>query len=184
MKFSSRGRIGHIRFSFVIRTVQNVQGITSSLGDGKHIIMWDFDKLPITAVVSYLAAAQNEFALPPIHIAQASTGDSFHAYCLCKASWLFSLHIVSGTKGIDPNYVSMAAWRQRWTLRLSDKGGGVPKWVCTLDSQWPEEATPADLKSWVDYEIWTGPKAGTDEHQGKADADYFNALAREGDRMK
>lgn len=159
MKISTRGRIGRIRYSFVVRTVKNIQAITSRLEDGNHIIMWDFDGVPMATVLFYLGKIQESYLLPPIHISSSSNTGGYHAYCLYRCTWLESLHIVSGTKGIDPEYVSMAAWRKRWTLRLSDKGQGVPTYHDTLPSQIEETVAPVELTSWVDYEVWSGLKA-------------------------
>lgn len=159
MRISIRRRLGRIRFSLVVRTVLNVQAVTSRLDDGNHIIMWDFDDVPLNVVEVTLMTAQSRHTLPAIHISRSNDAGGYHAYCLARVSWLRSLEVVAGTQCIDPEYVSMAAWRKRWTLRLSDKGQGVPTFVETLSSEWPEEVEQRELTSWTDYEIWTGPKA-------------------------
>lgn len=158
MKFSKKGRVGRIRFSLVIRTVKNVQGVTSLLDDGQHILMWDFDGQSIKDVERNLWAIQVFYELPDIHISQSSDNGGLHAYCLHRTPWLESLHIVAGTRGVDPDYVSLAAWRKKWTLRLSDKGQGAPTFLKSLPSLYPVTATVEELKSWVDYEVWAGMK--------------------------
>jgi len=142
------------KFSLVVGRVIHVQGINSTLPDGNHIIMWDFDNPDIEPSRHILRNLQSTYRLPAIHLSRSHPGGGFHAYCLKKMSWLDSLHIVAGTHGVDPEYVRLCAMRAHWTLRLSDKGKGLPVFVETIPSGWPEDVRPDELTSYVDYQVW------------------------------
>lgn len=155
MRISVKRRIGRFKVSFVVGTITPVSGVNSQLHDGKHVLMWDFDSTDLAEVRQWLMQVQARYGLPAIHVSQSSIGGGYHAYSLTRLEWLESIHIVSGTKGIDPRYVSMCAMRGHWTLRLSDKGNGVPTFVGTLPSGHQENVTPQELTSWVNYEVWS-----------------------------
>lgn len=154
MKIVLRKRIGRLKISLVIGMITDVSGVNSTLEDGNHIIMWDFDTAALDEVRGWLRGIQQVYQLPTIYIAFSSNNHSFHAYCLTRMPWLQTVSIVAATGGIDPGYVAMCAMRGHWTLRLSDKGKGAPRHAYTLP--WPvvEQATLTDLKSWVTYEVW------------------------------
>lgn len=155
MRFSIQRRIGRMKFSLVIGLVTRVQGVNSTLANGKHIIMWDFDEPNLSHIKLCLYHTQRTYHLPAIYIAQSHPGGGYHAYCMARLDWMKTIEIVAGTEGVDPNYVSMCAMRGHWTLRLTDKGEGLPQHVETLLSNWPDDVGPSEFKSWVDYEVWS-----------------------------
>jgi len=155
MRISIKKRIGRVKASFIIGTITDVAGVNSNLSEGGHILMWEFDSLDLDEVKGWLWTVQAFHGLPAIHISQSHPGGGYHAYSLTRVQWLDSVHIISGTRGVDPGYVSMCAMRGHWTLRLSDKGQGVPRFICTLPSGHPEVASAWELTSWVDYEVWS-----------------------------
>lgn len=166
MRLSLRQRLGRYKISLVIGTITKVQGVNSNLRDGNHITMWDFDEPKLELILSWLWPVQAFYSLPAIHIAQSHPGGGYHAYCLQRMEWLQSVSIVSATHGIDPGYVSMCAMRGHWTLRLSDKGRGVPSHVAVLPSGWPEDVKVEELTSWVNYEVWSSQKVLTFGRRG------------------
>lgn len=145
---------GNWRFSVYIGRVTSVRGVNSSLSDGSHITMWEFDDPDLERAIDALLAAQYRYHLPHITICRSSEGGGYHAYCFLKSTWMRSVHIVSGTLGVDPGYISMCCMRQHWTLRLTDKGRGAPEIVAGLFSDRPNDASWQDLKSFVRYESW------------------------------
>lgn len=154
MRYLFRNRIGPWRVVLSIGKVTSVQGINSELKSGWHIIMWEFDETSWEKVRSALLIAQTNFGLPGIYTVRSHPGGGFHAYCLLSVPWIRSVHIVSGTALVDPGYISMAARRGHWTLRLTDKGQGAPEHWTTLPSWVAETADMLDLKSYVHYEAY------------------------------
>ena len=129
-------------------------GINSTLRDGSHIIMWEFDHPHASEVYNALLRVAKQYQLPAIHVARSHPGGGFHAYCFRRSAWVDSLHIVSGTMWVDPGYISMCAMRGHWTLRLTDKGQGTPEHVFTIAGYGEEQCSAEDLISLVKYEAW------------------------------
>ena len=154
MRFSIRKRIGRMRFSLVIGGITDVIGVNSTIGENSHIIMWEFDDPDLTKIKHELWATQVFHSLPNIHISESHPGGGYHAYCMHRCTFIQSLHIVSGTRFVDPRYITMSAMRGHWTLRRTTKGQGAPRYVETLESEIPETAKLEDLGSWVKYEVW------------------------------
>ena len=154
MRLNKKIRIGRFQVSLMAGLVTKVQGINSNLKDGDHIIMWEFDETDKMAVLGALQAAQVFHSLPDIHVAESHLGGGFHAYCFKAVSFVKSLNIVSGTALVDPNYITMCAMRQHWTLRLTDKGQGAPQYVKTLYGYGPGSVQYADLLGMVEYHAY------------------------------
>lgn len=158
MRISIRQRIGRVKFSLVVGTITQVQGINSTLKEDGHIVMWEFDETDLFLVRVWLRESQWRHHLPPIYVSQSHPGGGYHAYCMVRLPWLKTVEIVAGTEGVDSGYVSMCAMRGHWTLRLTDKGQGAPEWVETLDSPYAEAVSPRNLESWVNYEVWSAKR--------------------------
>lgn len=158
MRISIRKRIGRLKFSLVVGTITQVQGVNSTLENGGHIIMWEFDETDFYKVRDWLLRAKALWKLPAIYLSQSHPDGGYHAYCLARLEWLQTVAVVADTPGVDPGYVSMCAMRGHWTLRLTDKGRGRPEFICKLESEYPDDVTPSDLKSWVNYEVWSSKR--------------------------
>lgn len=143
-----------IRFSLRVGRVGQVTGVNSTLKDGSHIIMWEFDDSDWSKVKRWLWASQAFHSLPTIYVSRSHPGGGFHAYCFKSVSWIESIAIVAKTQGVDPGYISMCCQRGHWTLRLTDKGQGAPEHFIDLASWHPETASKEDLLSIVQYESW------------------------------
>jgi len=142
------------RVSLYISQVTSVTGINSDLVGGGHVIMWEFDDTDQAPVIAALRSTQARFHLPEIILLRSHPNGGYHAYCFKRTPWVRSIHIVSGTNGVDPGYISMCAMRQHWTLRTSDKGQGLPKFHMLLDSKQPTDCSYRDFKDAVRYETW------------------------------
>lgn len=149
-------RIGHKRITFTFAQVVDVLGVNSKLSDGKHILMWDFDKHTLDFVSKSLRVIQRFFNLPRIYILRSSHPDNYIAYCFTRCEWPEARSIVGMTVGIDENYFKWAVFRRRFTLRVGEKLGIKPQCVRVLDSPYKEEVALAELKSWVRYETLDG----------------------------
>ena len=153
MKFF-RQNIGPYKLSLYFSRTTKVTGINSNLKDGNHAIMWEFDGEEDAPVIAALRSVQAQFHLPAIHLLRSHPDGGFHAYCFKSTPWIKTVHIVSGTNGVDPGYISMCCMRQHWTLRTSDKGKGQPKFYALLESKVPSDCSYRDFESAVEYETW------------------------------
>lgn len=144
--------IFHWRLTFTIAPVSNVIGVNSLLPDGKHIIMWDFDDIPLNVIEVALAWVQYDHDLPNIYILTTGAKDHYIAYCFERCTWRQSIEIVASTLYVDPSFFRFGVYRKKWTLRVSPKESRKPKLVLTLTSPKPETASISELNSWVKYE--------------------------------
>ena len=140
------------RFTFTLAPVSKVIGVNSNLPDGKHIVMWDFDDIPLILVEVSLRWVQEAYSLPPIYILNTGAKDHYIAYCFHRCTWRESIEIVAATEYVDPSFFRFGVYRKKWTLRVSPKEGRKPKLVLKLDSDFLETALLPELRSWVKYE--------------------------------
>ena len=145
-------RLGRFRFTFSLAPVIDVVGVNSRLPDGNHIVMWDFDNVPLFKVVKNLLKVQRHFKLPNIYLFQSSEGNNYIAYSFVKRKFQEIVKIIAYTDGIDFSFFKYGVYRERFTLRISEKNGFKPKLLIVLKSRYPEEAKLEDLKSFVKYE--------------------------------
>jgi hypothetical protein len=144
--------IGSWRFTFSMAPITNIIGVDSTLEDGKHIIMMDFDATKLEDVINEMLKIQAIYNLPTIYIAETSKGTGFHAWCFKKVSWRKLIEILAMVKGLDWNYFKYGIYRGHFTLRVSTKCGRQIKHVTKLPSPTPEDVTTHDLRNWVKYE--------------------------------
>lgn len=154
MRLNWKFRIGRLQASLMAGLVTKVTGVNSNLIDGSHIIMWEFDETDKLAVLEALQIVQSDFRLPDINVAESHPGGGFHAYCFYALPFVRTLHIVSGTRLVDPHYITLCAMRQHWTLRLTDKGQGAPQYLETLPGYLEKTAKPEDLVGVVEYRAY------------------------------
>ncbi len=153
-------RIGNWKFTFTMAQVTDVIGVNSILPDGKHILMWDFDDVPLACVEIALKEVQKRHRLPKIYILNTGKPCSYIAYCFARCMWRYAFGIVASTPFVDWNFIKYAAVRGHFTLRVSPKNGRKIRLVKVLNSPMPEDACVDELRSWVNYE--TLPR---DEHK-------------------
>jgi hypothetical protein len=142
-------RIAHWRFTFTFAPVTDVTGVNSTLKDGWHIPMWDFDDIPLEYVEAALRLVQNKFKLSNIYILNTGKTDHYIAYCFQKRPWDVIVTIVSATLFVDHNFFKYGVYREHWTLRVTPKEGRKPKLIKILYSLVPESVNISELNSWV-----------------------------------
>lgn len=151
MRINKKFRIGNFQVSLMAGPVTKVTGVNSTLKDGQHIVMWEFDETEELKVQAALWAVLCAHNLSDIHIARSHPDGGFHAYSFQRMSFVNSLHIVSGTAYVDPNYITLCAMRRHWTLRISDKGQGQPEYRMTLRGVIEPDCDFMDLAEIVEY---------------------------------
>lgn len=151
--------IGDLRLTFTCARIVKVGGFNSLLTDGNHILMWDFDDVDLAKIKIGLRVIQNEWGLPKISILETRKDNSYIAYCFKKFEWRDAVIIVGDTPWIDWNFFKYGVYRDKFTLRVTDKGYGKPRCVAVLESEVPEDATILDLAQWVNYETLKNKKA-------------------------
>jgi len=154
-------RIAHWRFTFTFAPVTDIIGVNSTLPEGDHILMWDFDNIPLDDVITALQSVKYFYTLPNIYIFNTGTPDHYIAYCFKAMPWRHSVSIVAATIGVDPNFFKYGVYREHWTLRVTPKEGRKPKLVKILHSTIPEDVNISELNSWVKDTLSFGCFTGT-----------------------
>ena len=145
-------RIGHWRITFTIAPVIDVKGVNSTLQDGNHIPMWDFDNIPLEKVAHVLEIVQYVYNLPTIFILNSGKPNHFIAYCFKRLPWDLCKLVVATARYVDPNFFKYGVYRDHWTLRVTPKESGIPHCVEVIKSPVQEDCNVRDLKSWTQYE--------------------------------
>lgn len=140
-----------VRVHFGITRTALVRGVNSTLKDGNHFLMWDFDSIPLPEVEEALLFVQRYFLLPDIYILCTGIEGYYHAYCFSRCSWQGARTIISSTDGIDRVFFMMGIMRGYFTLRFSKKKGREFNQVSVLRSQHQEDVRPEDAESFVEY---------------------------------
>lgn len=144
--------LGSYRFTFSMAPITHVIGVNSTLEDGQHIIMWDFDGTDFATVRNELERVQAIYNLPNIYITETSKDTGFHAWCFKRVNWRKLVEILAFTQGVDWNYFKYSVYRKQCTLRVFPKCGRKITHIHTLKSQVPEDVDIHDLRKWVKYE--------------------------------
>jgi hypothetical protein len=144
--------LGRWRFTFSMAPITKVVGVDSTLKDGNHILMWDFDTDNYEAIVKALTRVQFHYHLPHVHIATTGKGHGFHAVCLKRTPWRKAVEIICATEGVDYNFIKYGIYRNHFTLRISPKCGREIRFAGTIGGNYPEDVSIEELNSFVHYE--------------------------------
>lgn len=149
------------KLAFTFSRVQKARGVNSNIGAAGHVLMWDFDGIPMGEVFDSLTYEQKKRDLGPIWVFCTGKGkDHYHAFCLNVHTFQQAISIVSGTLGVCWDFVKWSALRGRFTLRVGPKQGEIPFQVAFLASPVKQDVEWYDLRSFVDYEtLWEGIEA-------------------------
>jgi hypothetical protein len=155
-KMIKRITIGDLRLTFSCARITKVIGVNSELVDKNHILMWDFDDVPLEQVTDALRKVQVRYFLSDIVVLKTKEPDSYNAWCFTKVPWERAVEIVAATPGVDWGFFRYSVWRYHFTLRVTPKNGRDSKWVDTLQGYEPPTARLKDLRYWVEYETKRG----------------------------
>lgn len=144
--------IGSLRFTFSFSPIIKIVGVNSYVGDGQHILMWDFDDNTLEEIKEALKVVQTRYFLSDIHICSTGKVNGYHAYCFTTVDWRRAIEIIAATPCVDMKYLKWCLFRGRLTLRVGEKMGRKSYCVATLEGYQLPDVTIKDLKSWVVYE--------------------------------
>ncbi|GAI79201.1 unnamed protein product [marine sediment metagenome] len=150
-----RLKIGTWRFTLSFAQVTDVVGVNSKLSDGNHLLMWDFDDVPLYKIKRELGKVRSIYDLPKIYLFNTGAPRHWMAYCFKRVTWRLWKEIVAFTKHVDPQYYKFSVYRDHGTLRVSQKCGREIKRKLVIPSPQPNDVTMDELESWVKYETLT-----------------------------
>jgi hypothetical protein len=144
--------LGRWRFTFSMAPTTKVVGVDSTLKDGNHILMWDFDGHTFDEVVCNLLKVLRRYKLPKIHICETNKDKKYHAVCFKRTPWRKAVEIICATEGVDYNFIKYGIYRNHFTLRISPKCGREIRFAGTIGGIYPEDVSIEELNSFVHYE--------------------------------
>lgn len=140
------------RVTLTLAKIAKVIGVNSELENGLHILMWDFDNIPLQNVCLDLQVAQTRHFLSDIHICRTKEPDNYIAYCFSSKDWRTAIEIVAQSRLCDWQFFRFGVYRGHFTLRVTPKNEREIKLVYRLEGLEQPDCKPSDLKSWVRYE--------------------------------
>ena len=144
--------IGHYRLTLTMARIAKVIGVNSQLECGRHALMWDFDDVPLSIVLSSLKVVQYRYFLSDIHILRTKEPHNYIAYCFSSQEWRTACAIIVQTPNVDWQFYRFGVYRGHFTLRVTPKGDRQIVFAHRLEGWSQPDCTPEELKSWVRYE--------------------------------
>lgn len=134
-RFNFRLKFRDLTLFGMIAKTQTLEGVTSLLSDGNHIVMWDIEKCTLVQAQKTLAEVQKKYNLSHIYIA-TDNDETFRAWCFSKVSFDVYLRILVDSLAIlDYNFFYYTVKRRKATLRTGTKNGrSAQRVVCVLES--------------------------------------------------
>jgi len=147
-------KLGKWKIVLTIAPVTQIVGVNSTLPDGKHILMWDFDDTEYKYVYASLFIVQSKYKLPNIYILNTGKPNNHIAYCFYRCDWREAIQIIASTKSVCLKFFKWSVYRGYFTLRVGPKYLRMPKLVGMLISETPPTASPLELHNFVKYLIF------------------------------
>jgi hypothetical protein len=144
--------IKNIRFTLTIARITKLIGVNSELEDGRHILMWDFDDIPLGKVMDELSIVQARYFLSDVHVLKTKEPDNYIAYCFDSLEWREAVEVIAATPSVDWQFFRFGVYRGHFTLRVSPKGERHICLTARLGGYKLPDVKPSGLKSWVRYE--------------------------------
>ena len=149
MEFRWQGLNHRLHFSF--EKVEQVTGGNSNIDKDTHVLMWDFDNIPLAVVYNSLVFIQCKYILPPIQVLSTGKENGYHAYCFKVCTFLLARTIIASTPNVDLKYVALGLMRGYFTLRFSDVKGRTFEPIRTLPSEIVADCSYKDVNCFVNY---------------------------------
>jgi hypothetical protein len=113
---------------------QTLEGVSSLLSDGSHIIMWDLENCTLELAEETLRTVQRTYDLPHIYLVSDAEG-SYRAWCFARIDFRTFLHILLDTEYVDYTFFYYTVKRRKATLRTDRKRGRPPQQLaCVLET--------------------------------------------------
>lgn len=123
------------RLFIMLSEVQNLEGMSSLLPNGKHLVFFDLENCTLQQVIEVLMKVQISYNLSNIFIV-SDKERSFRAWCYTQVDFDIYLEILGKVKRhgiLDWNFYKWTADRGYATLRTDNKKGRLPQeLLCTL----------------------------------------------------
>ena len=137
MRINFRLKFRNLTFFAMIAKTQTIEGVTSLLPDGNHIVMWDLDDCTIAQAEETLRNVQRQYNLSHIYLVSDSES-SCRAWCFSKVDLKTLLHILLDTEHVDYGFFYYTVKRRKATLRTSNKKNRHAQRLVSVLKSFPE----------------------------------------------
>jgi len=120
MRWNLRIRKFGYNFFVNLSNIQTLEGVTSLLKSGKHIVMWDLEDCTLEQAEETLMKVQISYNLSDIFIF-SDKERSYRAWCFKIVNFKTLLKILLDTDYVDWNFLYYTFKRKKATLRLNNK---------------------------------------------------------------
>jgi hypothetical protein len=121
----------------MIAKTQTIEGVTSLLPDGNHIVMWDLEECTLNEAEETLSKIQQQYNLSHIYLV-SDFERSYRAWCFSKVDLKTFLHILLDTEHLDYNFFYYTVKRRKATLRTSNKKNRHAQKLISVLRSFPE----------------------------------------------
>ncbi len=126
-------------FFFMLAKTQSLEGLTSLLSDGRHIVMWDLENCNLEEASRILIRVQRKNNLSHIYIVSDAEG-SYRAWCFSSVTFKKFLRIlVDSLEIIDYSFFYYTVKRLKATLRTSNKKKRPPQRLVRVLESYPTD---------------------------------------------
>jgi hypothetical protein len=138
MRSQIKIKIGTVTFFAMLSVTQTLEGLTSLLRNGNHIILWDIEgKTSLPQVEEKLRQLQGKYCLSDIYVVSDKLG-SYRAWCFTEVCSNTLIQILADSLDIiDYNFFYWTVVRGKATLRISDKKGRLPQKIVSVVPSFP-----------------------------------------------
>jgi hypothetical protein len=136
MRVNFRIKLGGNTFFMMFARTQTLEGITSLMPNGKHIILWDIEDCTLEQAKHTLQFVQLNYDLSDIYVTSDKNG-SYRAWCFNRVSLKQYIHILLDTDFLDYGFMYYTVKRKKATLRTSKKQGRVPQRIVSILRSYP-----------------------------------------------
>lgn len=128
-----------------LRRTEIRKGLCSKNFDtDKHMLLWDFDEVPLQYIMADLQSIQYKYGLPDVYVLESSE-NHYHAYCFVSMNFKTIIQILSYSIFIDENYFRLGVARGYYTLRYSPKGDRNIRLISILKSNVKYTMSPLEV---------------------------------------
>lgn len=146
-----RFKIGNVTFFGLISATQTLKGLTSRIGEDKHIILWDLEDCTQHECLTTLKNIQLYYRLGQIYVL-SDKNLSYRAICFTKVNYMTMLKILINTDFIDSGFIQYTVQHGEATLRMTKKfNRDEQDLICIIPSEYRRDKIPKNLET-VIYE--------------------------------
>lgn len=145
MRINFRLKLFGYTIFFMISKTQKLEGISSKLKNGKHIILLDVENTTLDKCKENIKFLQCIYNLSNIYIT-SDIENSFRIWCFTQLEWKDYLGLLLKVDNLDYNFFYWTVQRGKATLRISNKLDREPqKIIQVLETTY--EKPPKELES-------------------------------------